>query len=66
MNDPLDAISQFRKHIDIFRGKTEPTELAFEHASWISKQYLHFGDLFEEAISNGLVASALQNPGTVV
>lgn len=63
ISTPLDAISQFRKHIDIFRNKTEPLELEFEHAAWLSKQYAIFGELFEQAIMAGLVPSQIQHPG---
>ena len=35
---PLDAISQFRKHVDLFKEKVGCPELAFEHSAWLSKQ----------------------------
>jgi hypothetical protein len=35
---PIEAIGQFRKHIDIFRNKAGPPELSFEHSAWMSKQ----------------------------
>ena len=35
---PLDAISQFRKHVDLFKEKVGSPELAFEHSAWLSKQ----------------------------
>ncbi len=63
LNTPLDAISQFRKHIDIFKNKSEPKELEFEHSAWLSKQFSMFGDLFDHAIQSGLVPSQMQNPG---
>lgn len=63
LNTPLDAISQFRKHIDIFRNKCEPKELEFEHSAWLSLQYSLFGDLFDVAIMSGLIPSQMQNPG---
>lgn len=37
-NTPLDAIAQFRKHIDLCKKKIGSAELAFEHAAWMSKQ----------------------------
>jgi hypothetical protein len=63
LNTPLDAISQFRKHIDIFKNKSEPKELEFEHSGWLSKQFSLFADLFDLAIMSGLVPSQMQNPG---
>lgn len=63
LNSPIDSISQFRKHIDILKNKSEPQELAFEHAAWLSKQYSLFADLFDNAILAGLGASQLQHPG---
>ena len=38
LNLPRDAIAQFRRHIDLFRQKTGPKELIFEHYAWLSKQ----------------------------
>ena len=38
LNLPRDAIAQFRRHIDMFRQKTGPKELIFEHYAWLSKQ----------------------------
>ncbi|XP_076367367.1 trafficking protein particle complex subunit 11 gry isoform X1 [Tachypleus tridentatus] len=63
LNTPLDAISQFRKHIDIFKSKTGPAELAFEHSAWLSKQFSHFGDLFDDAVKQGLTATQTKHPG---
>ena len=37
---PLDAISQFRKHVDLFKEKVGAAELAFEHSAWLSKQWV--------------------------
>ncbi|XP_064613188.1 trafficking protein particle complex subunit 11-like [Liolophura sinensis] len=62
-NAPLDAIAQFRKHIDFFKNKTGTPELAFEHSAWMSKQFQVFGDLFDEAIKLGLTAIQTQHPG---
>ncbi|CAG2258149.1 TRAPPC11 [Mytilus edulis] len=62
-NAPLDAIAQFRKHIDFFKGKIGIAELAFEHSAWMSKQFQVFGDLFDEAIKLGLTAIQTQHPG---
>uniref|UniRef100_A0A8C5L7B6 Trafficking protein particle complex subunit 11 n=1 Tax=Jaculus jaculus TaxID=51337 RepID=A0A8C5L7B6_JACJA len=62
-NTPLDAIAQFRKHIDLCKKKIGSAELTFEHAAWMSKQFQAFGDLFDEAIKLGLTAIQTQNPG---
>lgn len=61
---PIDAIDQFRKHIDIFRIKVGPPELVFEHSAWLSKQFQLMGELFEDAINKGnLTAVQTQHPG---
>uniref|UniRef100_A0A3Q2EE88 Trafficking protein particle complex subunit 11 n=1 Tax=Cyprinodon variegatus TaxID=28743 RepID=A0A3Q2EE88_CYPVA len=62
-NTPLDAIAQFRKHIDLCKKKIGSAELAFEHSAWMSKQFQSFGELFDEAIKLGLTAIQTQNPG---
>ncbi|KAK2574270.1 Trafficking protein particle complex subunit 11 [Acropora cervicornis] len=59
---PLDAISQFRKHVDLFKEKVGCPELAFEHSAWLSKQFSLFGELFDEAIRNGLTALQTTTP----
>lgn len=61
---PIDAIDQFRKHIDIFKIKVGPLELAFEHSAWLAKQFQVMGELFEGAIEKGyLSAVQTQHPG---
>ncbi|CAH1775669.1 unnamed protein product [Owenia fusiformis] len=62
-NAPLDAIAQFRKHIDFFKSRDGQPELAFEHSAWMSKQFQMFADLFDEAIKMGLTAIQTQHPG---
>lgn len=62
-NTPLDAISQFRKHIDFFKARVGIVDLAFEHSAWMAKQFQVFGDLFDEAIKLGLTAIQTQHPG---
>ncbi|XP_077464775.1 trafficking protein particle complex subunit 11 isoform X1 [Stigmatopora argus] len=62
-NTPLDAISQFRKHIDLCKKKIGNAELGFEHAAWMAKQFQSFGELFDDAIKSGLPAIQTQNPG---
>lgn len=42
---PIDAIDQFRKHIDIFKIKTGPAELSFEHSAWLAKQFQVMGKI---------------------
>uniref|UniRef100_A0A8C4RKL2 Trafficking protein particle complex subunit 11 n=1 Tax=Erpetoichthys calabaricus TaxID=27687 RepID=A0A8C4RKL2_ERPCA len=60
---PLEAIAQFRKHIDLCKKKIGSAELGFEHIAWMSKQFQSFGDLFDEAVKLGLTAIQTQNPG---
>ncbi|KAK2173143.1 hypothetical protein NP493_899g00027 [Ridgeia piscesae] len=62
-NVPLDALTQFRKHIDFFKKKAGCQDLSFEHSAWMSKQFQVFGDLFDEAIKLGLTAIQIQHPG---
>ena len=63
LNLPRDAISQFRKHMDIFQMKVGLEELAFEHSGWQSEQCKTFAQIFSEAISLGLPAIQTQHPG---
>ena len=63
LNLPRDAISQFRKHMDIFQMKIGLEELAFEHSGWQSEQCKTFAQIFSEAISLGLPAIQTQHPG---
>ncbi|MCL4132919.1 UNVERIFIED_CONTAM: hypothetical protein GTU68_025684 [Idotea baltica] len=63
LNLPRDAIEQFRKHIEVFRQRTGPKELIFEHYAWLSKQYQIFGEVFEDAVREGLPAVQTQHPG---
>ena len=37
-DEPLDAITQFRKHIDRFSSETGLKQLAYEHYEWLSRQ----------------------------
>nr|CAD7408851.1 unnamed protein product [Timema cristinae] len=60
---PRDAIAQFRKHIELFKSRVGPRELAFQHSAWISKQFSVFGNIFDEAIRQGLPALQTQHPG---
>jgi len=60
---PLDAISQFRKHIDYFKARTGIPDLAFEHSAWMAKQFSLFGDIFHDAVKDGLQAIQTQHPG---
>ena len=62
-NFPLDSISHFKKHIDIFRNRNDPLQLEFEHKAWMSKQFALFANLFEQAVGVGLTPSQTQHPG---
>jgi len=35
---PVDAINQFRSHMDNYKFQVGPPELEFEHHGWLSKQ----------------------------
>lgn len=37
-DEPLSAITQFRKHIDRFSKDPGPKHLLFENAEWLSRQ----------------------------
>ncbi|KAK0178490.1 hypothetical protein PV327_007378 [Microctonus hyperodae] len=63
LNQPRDAISQFRAHTDRFRSRTGPEKLLFEHHAWMSNQYSMFAELFDEAIRQGLPPVQTQHPG---
>nr|XP_022918044.1 trafficking protein particle complex subunit 11 [Onthophagus taurus] len=63
LNLPRDAISQFRSHVDRFKNRIGFRQLAFEHYAWIAKQYSLFGDIFDEAVKQGLPAVQTQHPG---
>lgn len=63
MNHPREAITQFKKYIDIFKQHTKSPEYMFEHAAWLSQQYLMFADLFHQAVNGGVKASKAQHPG---
>ncbi|PNF36899.1 Trafficking protein particle complex subunit 11 [Cryptotermes secundus] len=60
---PRDAIAQFRKHTEHFKNRIGQKDLAFEHHAWMSKQFCVFGDIFDEAIRQGLPALQTQHPG---
>nr|XP_002122142.1 trafficking protein particle complex subunit 11-like [Ciona intestinalis] len=63
LNAPLDAITQFRQHVEQFKSMCGSQDLLFEHSAWLSHQYQVFADLFSEAISKGLSAIQTQHPG---
>ena len=52
LNQPREAIAQFRKHMDSF-GRGGPAELAWEHAAWQAGQAAAFAQLFLEAQQSG-------------
>uniref|UniRef100_A0A8C3SGQ2 Trafficking protein particle complex subunit 11 n=1 Tax=Chelydra serpentina TaxID=8475 RepID=A0A8C3SGQ2_CHESE len=63
-NTPLDAIAQFRKHIDLCKKKIGSAELAFEHAAWMSKQYVFEAFIvFAQSLFVLHVKGGLQSPG---
>lgn len=63
LNLPRDAISQFRKHLDIFRTRIGQPELGWEHAGWQASQCAVFGNMFQDAVRGGLPAIQTQHPG---
>ena len=63
LNLPRDAITQFRKHLEQWRGPPCPTLLSWEHAAWQSCQAQHFAQLFLEACKAGQTAIQTQHPG---
>jgi hypothetical protein len=61
---PIDAIDQFRRHVDIFKIKVGINELQFEHSAWLAKQFEIMGELFEQAIEKGFPTPVqTQHPG---
>lgn len=63
LNHPRESITQFKKYIDTFKQHTKAPEYSFEHAAWLSQQYLMFAELFHQAVTNGVKASKAQHPG---
>ncbi|XP_033149774.1 trafficking protein particle complex subunit 11 [Drosophila busckii] len=63
LKTPRDAIKQFIIHIEKFKTRVGFKDLAFEHHAWLSTQHAVFGELFYEAIKNGLPALQTQHPG---
>ncbi|RXG54551.1 Trafficking protein particle complex subunit 11 [Armadillidium vulgare] len=63
LNLPRDSIEQFKRHMEIFRARTGPKEVIFEHYAWLAKQYSLFAEVFEEAVREGLPAVQTQHPG---
>lgn len=37
-DEPIDAIAQFRRHVDRFSTETGVKQLAYEHYEWLSRQ----------------------------
>ena len=60
---PIDAITNFRKHLDAFRVYKGPPDLAYQHEAWLFRQNFIFGMIFDEAIQSGLSAIPSENPG---
>uniref|UniRef100_A0A1Q3F724 Trafficking protein particle complex subunit 11 n=1 Tax=Culex tarsalis TaxID=7177 RepID=A0A1Q3F724_CULTA len=63
LNAPKDSISHFKNHISKYRNRTGFKELLFEHYAWLSVQYSAFGELFCDAVKNGLAPLQTQHPG---
>lgn len=62
LNLPRDSITQFKAHIEKYKARTGFKELLFEHHGWLSQQFSYFGEIFNEAVKNGLAAIQTQNP----
>ncbi|XP_058056020.1 trafficking protein particle complex subunit 11 [Anopheles bellator] len=63
LNAPKDSISHFKNHVQKYRSRTGFKELLFEHYAWLSVQYSAFGELFCDAVKNGLAPLQTQHPG---
>ncbi|XP_058459958.1 trafficking protein particle complex subunit 11 isoform X2 [Malaya genurostris] len=63
LNAPKDSISHFKNHINKYRNRAGFKELLFEHYAWLSVQYSAFGELFCDAVKNGLAPLQTQHPG---
>jgi hypothetical protein len=44
-----EAIRQFRGHLRSYKQQVEPEGVAFEHWSWVARQYCIFGEMIEAA-----------------
>lgn len=62
LNLPRDSITQFKAHIEKYKTRSGFKELIFEHHGWLSQQFSYFGEIFNEAVKNGLAAIQTQNP----
>ena len=62
-SEPLEAINHFKKHISEYKSRFGSEELLFEHSAWLSHQYTWFGEIFQQAVNNGLNAIQTQHPG---
>ncbi|XP_044015517.1 trafficking protein particle complex subunit 11 isoform X2 [Aphidius gifuensis] len=63
LNQPRDAISQFRCHTERYRNLIGNDNIIFEHYGWMTNQYSTFAELFDDAIRQGLPAVQTQHPG---
>ena len=50
VDSPRQAISTFRKHIEIFRKHEGPRDLSFQHQHWLAAENSHFARMFADAI----------------
>jgi hypothetical protein len=62
LNLPRDSITQFKAHVEKYKSRAGFKELTFEHHGWLSVQFSYFGEIFNEAVKNGLAAIQTQNP----
>ncbi|GAB5357311.1 hypothetical protein AAMO2058_000363700 [Amorphochlora amoebiformis] len=63
MNKVVDALTQFRHHINFYRHHRGLPSLLFHHHAWMSRQYRTFGEFWEEAPSAQRQSSKTQNSG---
>lgn len=63
MQTPVDALTQFREHLQFFGGQEGRKALHFRHCGWMAEQYYLFALVFEEAVRNGLTALQTEHPG---
>lgn len=64
LNNPKDAISYFKNHIEIFQNKFVSNQIEFEHYGWLSKQFRMFAELFDMAVNFfNLIPTSNHHPG---
>ncbi|KAI6648528.1 Trafficking protein particle complex subunit 11-like [Oopsacas minuta] len=50
VDNPRQAISNFKKHIEIFRKHEGPRSLSFQHQHWLAAENSHFARMFSDAL----------------